>query len=77
MVNWAESPLEIKRRSAIIKYWLRIVSDCNTPDLLKEVYAMQTESGSDWLSYIEQTLASLGFTNIPHIDTQKALSRRT
>ena len=25
---------------------------------------MQTESGSDWLSHIEQTLASLGFTNI-------------
>ena len=56
-------PLEIKRRSAIIKYWLRIVSDWNTPALLREVYVMQTESGSDWLSYIEQTLASLGFTN--------------
>ena len=57
-------PLEIKRRSAIIKYWLRIVSDWNTPALLKEVYVMQIESGSDWLSHIEQTLASLGFTNI-------------
>ena len=56
-------PLEIKRRTTIIKYWLRIVSDWNTPALLREVYVMQTESGSDWLSYIEQTLASLGFTN--------------
>ena len=52
-------PLEIKRRSAIIKYWLRIVSDWNTPALLKEIYVMQTESGSDWLSYINQTLSSL------------------
>ena len=68
-------PLEIKRRSAIIKYWLRIVSDWNTPALLKEVYVMQTESGSDWLSYIEQTLAKHMVK--PHIGTQKALSRRT
>ena len=30
-------PLEIKRRSAIIKYWLRIVSDWNTPALLEEI----------------------------------------
>ena len=57
-------PLEIKRRSAIIKYWLRIVSDWNTPVLLKEAYLMQTESGSDWLSYIKQTLDNLGFSNI-------------
>ena len=34
-------PLEIKRRSAIIKYWLRIVSDWNTPALLKEIYVME------------------------------------
>ena len=57
-------PLEIKRRSAIIKYWLRIVSDWNTPALLKEISVMQTESGSDWLSYMKQTLSSLGFANI-------------
>ena len=57
-------PLEIKRRSAIIKYWLRIVSDWNTPALLKEIYVMQTESGSDWLSYIKQTLSSLDFANV-------------
>ena len=57
-------PLEIKRRSAIIKYWLRIVSDWNTPALLEEIYVMQTESGSDWLSYIKQTLSSLGFANV-------------
>ena len=36
-------PLEIKRRSAFIKYWLRIVPDWNTPALLKEFYAMQTK----------------------------------
>ena len=52
--------LETKRRSAIIKYWLRIVSDWNTPALLEEICVMQTESGSD----INQTLSSLGFANI-------------
>ena len=62
-------PLEIKRRNAIINYWLRIVSDWNTP----EIYVMQTESGSDWLSYIKQTLSSLGFANVwinPHSYTK-------
>ena len=38
---------------------------------------MQTESSSDWLSYIKQTLSSLGFANTcmdePCIDTQRAL----
>ena len=58
--------LEIKRRSTFIKYWLRIVPDWNTPALLKEFYAMQTENGSDWLSYIEQTLAKhMNPTSVP------------
>ena len=58
------APLEIKRRSAIIKYWLRIVSDWNTPALLKKIYVMQTESSSDWLSCTKQILSSLGFANV-------------
>ena len=37
---------------------------------------MQTESGSDWLSYVEQPVwASQTYTVKPHISTQKALSR--
>ena len=49
---------EIKRRSAIINtgYELYLTGILQ---LYSKKSVMQTESGSDWLSYIEQTLASL------------------
>lgn len=60
-------PLEIKRKCAIIKYWLGIVSNWNTlAASLKEAYSMhiQTKSCSEWLSFIKQTLSNLGFSNV-------------
>ena len=54
--NWPSTEDKLHNMIYCI-YW-------NTPALLKEIFVMQTESGSDWLSCIKQTLSSLGFANI-------------
>ena len=63
MVSWAESPWKAREevQSLNIGYELYLTGILQ---LYSKKSVMQTESGSDWLSYIKQTLSNLGFANV-------------
>ena len=60
----ARFPLAIRRKVAVIKYWLRISCDWTTPALVKDAYELAKESSLEWVNFVKKTLDSTGFSQI-------------
>ena len=42
----------IKRKVSLIKYWLRVTIDWDTPDLVKDAYALALSESLQWVKCI-------------------------
>ncbi len=55
-------PLVIKRKTLIIQYWLRIVTDWSIPVLLKAAYALNKNLNAIWIKNVKEILNTSGFS---------------
>ena len=54
----------IKTKLSIIKYWLRITTDCDVPELVKDAYALVKSESHEWANYIHKILNDSGFPQV-------------
>ena len=55
------TPLMIKRKISMIKYWLRVTTDWDAPELVKDAYALAKAESHEWVSFI---LNNSGFPQV-------------
>ena len=53
----------IKRKISMIKYWLRVTTDWDAPEL-KDVYALAKAESHEWVSFILNILNNSGFSQV-------------
>ena len=58
------TPLMIKRKISMIKYWLRVTTDWDAPELVKDSYALAKAESHEWVSFIQNTLNNSGFSQV-------------
>ena len=56
------TPLLIKRKVSIVKYWMRVAVEWDAPALVKDAYIMAKNSSTLWTNYIKQMLDDTGFS---------------
>ena len=69
------SPLEIRRKVQLIKYWLRIKTDWTVSPLVKDACILATSSSLQWANSVKQNLDGAGFSyvwlNPDNVDPQQ------
>ena len=58
------TPLSIKRKVSLIQYWLRITTDWDTLDLVKDAYALAKSENLQWTIGIRNILNNAGFPQV-------------
>lgn len=58
------TPLLVKRKVALIKYWLRVATDWDTPDLVKDAYILATSESLHWANFVKTILSDAGFPQV-------------
>ena len=59
-----QTPLLIKRKVSLVKYWFRVVSNCNVPDLVKYVYNLSKSEELHWARFVKDTLNNASFPEV-------------
>ena len=58
------TPLMIKRKISMIKYWLRVTTDWDAPELVKDAYALAKAESHEWVSFILNILNNSRFPQV-------------
>ena len=58
------SPLIIKRKVLMVKYWLRVAGSWDVPPLVKEAYTLAKNHSLQWTSYVKQILDESGYSYV-------------
>ena len=54
----------IKRKISVIKYWLRVITDWDAPELVKDAYAFAMSESHELVRFIRNILNNSGFPQV-------------